>query len=851
MENKDKKPINSIIEKNTNNINKKTEWENSFNEEYSVSSINNGINPIINILIDSVDNFTFGEILEEEKINDKTNMTIPPDNYLSINNKKELIKENDIITKIEDIICFKNNISKKQENKNHNKFICGIFTKEDFDIKMSFKHHTNLNDSYEKKFINPLEKENNNDKEYNTIKNNNQQFNDFINLKDKDKKENNIPNKIGNSNDIYNDNNLDKEVKFNNCNEYNYDAISQNHSQKIDFNNLKNDSKSNYDLLNEENMKTKIEEVFYQDNNNITSNNNIKDDIKEKSINLSLYLNNIENEEKKIVVFNKIMDIDVKEKLLELSEKFERSENNIKVIKNTNEKLMEIIKNFKISEKNKNLNSEENIVNNSSKKSAFKKRFYCPSSNNLNKKIDKDTEYKKDKNTKKEKHKNNHKKSKSFSKLKVFVDINNLGKNNKEYINYKKIKKYSLSKVNSYSEIYNKEKNHKKNIKNKLYKKEKIIKSDRSNFIRRTIFLTGNINYSNKKNNNINKNNYIHYPGKIDLDNHEMINGNYLYYHSFPSSRKNSNNSEILISNGIGNIYQREIMKLPPDQQPLFYESSCKFSKSNYLKDNNNINNDCNDTFSFIEQKQIFDEKYNYNYIYNNKKNNITDFNHILSESNKNGINYLNIYGKGNKNNIIIQRENKSNIKIHKNKLLDFKDFQVIFEEKEDNLDKAISKINNNNIINQAYTVNNSYRNKYLEKNLINKKYNLNNKNLISSLKNKISNCKKNHNNFIRENGKIIKKENIIKENGNPKGTNCINKYSDYINKKYKNLFGNQNKDKANICKRKDSGKILNINYKNFNKNSLNENKFMIPFYLININDLYLNILNSSNKKKK
>ena len=81
--------------------------------------------------------------------------------------------------------------------------------------------------------------------------------------------------------------------------------------------------------------------------------------------------------------------------------------------------------------------------------------------------------------------------------------------------------------------------------------------------------------------------------------------------------------------------------------------------------------------------------------------------------------------------------------------------------------------------------------------------------------------------NFNKEN------ENIIKENGNSK--EIVNKYSDYINIKYNNLFGN--KMKHNINNLKDNGKI--------NKN---ENQFMIPFYLINKKELYQNILNYKTK---
>ena len=54
MEKKDEKIINSDI------------FDYNIKDEYIISSINNGINPIINLLIDSIDKFSFGEMLEDE-----------------------------------------------------------------------------------------------------------------------------------------------------------------------------------------------------------------------------------------------------------------------------------------------------------------------------------------------------------------------------------------------------------------------------------------------------------------------------------------------------------------------------------------------------------------------------------------------------------------------------------------------------------------------------------------------------------------------------------------------------------------------------------------------------------------
>jgi hypothetical protein len=110
---------------NYNNINRKIEWINSSNDEYIFSSINNGINPIINLLIDSIDRFSFGEPLDDDIINEKIKVNIAPNNYLSVNykSKKEtdLINEKLIISNIEEIINYNNidktNLEKDEEKK--------------------------------------------------------------------------------------------------------------------------------------------------------------------------------------------------------------------------------------------------------------------------------------------------------------------------------------------------------------------------------------------------------------------------------------------------------------------------------------------------------------------------------------------------------------------------------------------------------------------------------------------------------------------------------------------------------------------------------------------------------------
>ena len=132
----------------------KKEWNHKFNEKFSLSSITNGINPIINILIESVDRFSFGENLDDGK-NDILR-SLGPDNYLLMNNKIKTEQDN-IINSIEEIVDYNginnndvennndnsnnnnnSNVNQKENEDNKNKDknkICGLFSKEDFDIK--------------------------------------------------------------------------------------------------------------------------------------------------------------------------------------------------------------------------------------------------------------------------------------------------------------------------------------------------------------------------------------------------------------------------------------------------------------------------------------------------------------------------------------------------------------------------------------------------------------------------------------------------------------------------------------------------------------------------------------------
>ena len=133
----------------------KSKLENYY-PNFKVFSINNSINPTVDILIESIDRFSFGDESEDEKSGKKNNgeekvKKTAPNNYSLIKTENLFDSNNldEIINNIEEIISSNN---KKNEEKNGK--ICGIFNKEDFEIKLDSnkKNHKNnqLNDSFEK-----------------------------------------------------------------------------------------------------------------------------------------------------------------------------------------------------------------------------------------------------------------------------------------------------------------------------------------------------------------------------------------------------------------------------------------------------------------------------------------------------------------------------------------------------------------------------------------------------------------------------------------------------------------------------------------------------------------------------
>ena len=942
---------------------------------FKLSSINNDINPTVDILIESIDRFSFGDESDEENLSKKENgekiKKERPNNYGAIKTDNNLIESN---SKIKDLNSIINNIEEIQllqlEEKKKNKGkICGIFNKEDFEIKLDdnkkINHKNNqLNDSFEKKYSNPLKNildddddNNNNIKEINikniieekvdkkeeikieipNIKNNN--------IKNNDISENNLINsnaniKIDNyeSDDVKNpeidkvlvndinsneknimkiskDDEIEKEkekekekepeLKEVNNNENIIDNIDNPINQKININviseNIEKDDeiespRLGRNFIESEEIKKIEEEEDKKDNSSEKENDQEKLEIKENeiqivekqiepSLNIDINKNQKNEEEKKIkkeiiiekkeeknsnlaelkensFIIQKISNKEKKEndneeankKILELTQKLEKSEKESQKIKETNEKLLEVInmfKNLQSIETKKTPNSGKNSRSDTPKRQIIKKKCFTPTLSKTNIIYgNAPVIY--------------HKRSNSYNKIRVIKN-----NENKLFIDYLPVKQ------KTYRQLHGKENNQKKE--KKINQKINVNNNPKmyGNYINRnTIYLTGANSNKYAKSPYLNNNmNYTGISYNTNLTNQKHINtyNNYLYMNNSSQSFFINNH----INDTYGNLYQRQVMQLPPNEQPLFYETK------------SNINNNTS-----IYKELVYNKNINYNSENNNNRhqNIIENTNKYLQEmpAGFNNSNDLSL------NNNFMENANISKSKRNKNKILDFKDFQVIFEESNNNHKNKNNQIktDNNNIINNSLDKNNNdnineVKNSY--ENHPNKNYNLINYREYSNYKlNDLNNNLNNENQNNFEEKKALEKLSKGIEDDprkkKPKGKNennynnlnfgIINNFNKNKKKNYKNNNSKNNNSNNNLNSKEFGRNREKIDYNNcfidsydFNglvkdnkkNNRIKENMdkegkdFMLPFYLINRNEMLNNILNyiSNDKSKK
>ena len=916
---------------------------------FKLFSINNNINPTVDILIESIDRFSFGDESDDAKNSKKDNddekkRKDRPNNYSYIKADNDLIESNSKLKDLNDII---NNIDEinifELEGKKNKGKICGIFNKEDFEIKLDNKknNHKNnqLNDSFEKKYNNPLknfledEEEDRNIKmnNKNNNKNNNDINNKIINeakieeekeikndkvIKNEENKDNN--NNLANSNSKIEKDNYDlddekipvnekdlggeiskekeilKESREEEEKEINKENLNNNKIDNNPINQLygnKNDElesprlgnnfieekepikKSEEKKINLEISKPKESEIIKEKENRINNkekeeekknkinkplnanfgnkiSNNRKEDInegkkEEKNKNLeelkenSFIIKQSSNKEKKV------NNEETNKEILELKQKLEKSEKDAQIMKEEKEKLLEVInmfKNLQSIDTKKLSNSGKNSRSDTPKRQIIKKRCYTPTLSRTNIIYGNGPII-------------HHKRSNSYNKMRIIKNSDN-----KLYIDY------LPTKQKTYRQLHGKENIHKKG--KKVNQKININDNPKmyGNYINRnTIYLTGASSNKYAKSPYLNNNmNYTGISYNNNLSNKKSYNSynNYLYVNNSSQSFYINNNN---FENTYGNLYQRQVMQLPPNEQPLFYETRSNINNNNY---NNNI-----------YQELVYNKNINYN-----SENNFNKYKNIIENKNK----YLQEmpFGFNNTNDLSLNTntENHSNKTKRKNKLLDIKDFQIIFEDSNNNQNTKVNLIKNDNknIINNNLGKKNNNNNNIIENNNYpNKNYNLINYIEYSNYKLNELNNSDNPNNFeVKKSMEKLSKgmeDDNLKKKSKDKNSHYNNLNFGIINNcnknKKKNHKNNNEKNNINNVDSKEFGRNkekLDFNnclmdsddfngiVKEKKKNKRKENyeklgkDYMMPFYLINRNEMINNILNYiSNDKVK
>jgi hypothetical protein len=297
---------NYINKKKDNN--RKKEWENICNDTIIIRSNNNGIDPIINILIESIDKFSFAG--PEDEINDKSNKC-GLNNYLSVSYKQN--NENDIVKYIDDII--ENNENDIIYNQANNKILS-----ETIKLKNSIIINK-LKNAYENKYSKPLKDKNDSLSQENNI-NNIKSINDKNNIenyKEKYLKKINEKNeRIKKDSKYYNNNEIknirdikDKSMNSerNNCNIMKKKKNKNKKYSECALISIKYASQKYFKKLLGKNNNEIKKEVKYNENS-ISSYNNIKcnnlDNYAKKNIIKPLRLNKSENHLSSIMPISKI-----------------------------------------------------------------------------------------------------------------------------------------------------------------------------------------------------------------------------------------------------------------------------------------------------------------------------------------------------------------------------------------------------------------------------------------------------------------------------------------------------------------------------------------------------------------
>ena len=389
----------------------KNEWSWTLAKGFSFMSINNEIDPTVKLNIDSLNNFSFRD--DSEEGDTPTKKEKKPEkkyNYGFVNLKiKEEILEEEInkLNGMGEIVEMELPPIKKK--------ICGLFTKDDFDVKSVKK----LNESFDEKFHNPLDDEDfGSGKKMEkilpppTVQENRQEEDKFEkNVENEKKKSISSPQK-------------EDFPSVTSTPQKEAGAPTEVQSPPLTIPDIPNPQQEKKEIIHCQQPDSSRNHPnnlpsFHNNDNPLANSGSLKN-IPSDSL-ISSSKSNKETKEELIQTLKNVDSIDSLKKINELTEKLEKSENKFKIVNDTNNKLLEVINIFKVLQTIDKNQKKQNHSNNKSKK-----KVRSPSLNE---------------NFEKGNHDTNKKRSKSFSKGKPRTDKAKL------YIDYIQTKKKTYTQI--------------------------------------------------------------------------------------------------------------------------------------------------------------------------------------------------------------------------------------------------------------------------------------------------------------------------------------------------------------------------------------------------------------------
>ena len=361
----------------------KEEWNDSKITGLTFSSLNNEIDASVKFNIESLNNFSFREDEGEDAETKKNSPDNKNPNYSHISDCPTKIEEDEkILNEITEIVEFYLPPIKKK--------ICGLFTKEDFDVKASKK----LNDSFKERYHNPLEDDDYDIPQYKKeepkpIQEIKPKEEDIVNTNKKEE-DHSMPLPQSELSPIQNesikDNNEPKKIDTLNSKE----PLSEIPKEEINIPKIEDPSKIiKQNRISPQPDSSRNHSVPILNNNDIpliNSNSNSGSFKNPDSLISSTTKSNKETKEEVVQTIKKEDSIDSLKKINELTEKLEKSENKFKIVNDTNSKLLEVINIFKVLQTiDRNQKKKQNHQNNNQIRSPSLNETFEKGKNDTNK----------------------------------------------------------------------------------------------------------------------------------------------------------------------------------------------------------------------------------------------------------------------------------------------------------------------------------------------------------------------------------------------------------------------------------------------------------------------------------